>query len=143
MKFADGMTKVSEFECYEKILKAKKPQSGVPGDLPAEIVKQFSVELAGPLHKLLNKIVQSAQWPQQWKIEYITPIGKVPLPETEDDLRPISLTQFNSKVMEHFIVMWLIEVIGPKLDFRQYGGMKGNSITHYLIELEIQREGIK
>ena len=30
--------------------------------------------------------------------------------------------------------MWLLEFIGEKLDFRQYGGMKGNSISHYLIE---------
>ena len=26
------------------------------------------------------------------------------------------------------------DIIGNKIDFRQYGGMKGNSITHYLIE---------
>ena len=31
--------------------------------------------------------------------------------------------------------MWLLEIIGDKLDFRQYGGMKGNSVSHYLIEL--------
>ena len=29
---------------------------------------------------------------------------------------------------------WLLEFIGDLIDFRQYGGMKGNSITHYLIE---------
>ena len=36
--------------------------------------------------------------------------------------------------MEQFVVMWLLEVIGDKGDFRQYGGTKGNSISHYLIE---------
>ena len=59
----------------------------------------------------------------------------MPLPECEDDLRPIALTAFFSKVMEGFVVMWLLEIIGPKIDFRQYGGTKGNSISHYLIEL--------
>ena len=126
---------ISEHECFEKIVKAKKPQSGVPGDLPAQIVKEFSVELAGPLYKLLNNIIQSASWPQQWKTEFVTPIGKIPHPETEDDLRPIALTNFFSKVMEQFVVMWLLEVIGDKLDFSQYGGTKGNSVSHYLIEL--------
>ena len=126
---------ISEHECFEKIVKAKKPQSGVPGDLPAQIVKEFSVELAGPLYKLLNNVIQSASWPQQWKTEFVTPIGKIPHPETEDDLRPIALTNFFSKVMEQFVVMWLLEVIGEKLDFRQYGGTKGNSVSHYLIEL--------
>ena len=62
-------------------------------------------------------------------------IAKVSEPESEDDLRPISLTHFFSKVMEQFIVTWLLEIFGDKLDFRQYGGTKGNSITHYLIEL--------
>ena len=31
--------------------------------------------------------------------------------------------------------MWLLEFISDKIDFRQYGGSKGNSTTHYLIEL--------
>ena len=125
---------ISEHECYEKIKSAKKPQSGVPRDLPREIIKEFSVELANPLHKLLNKIVKSATWPKQWRTEYITPIGKIPQPESEDDLRPIALTAFFSKVMEQFVVMWLLEIIGDQIDFRQYGGTKGNSISHYLIE---------
>ena len=30
--------------------------------------------------------------------------------------------------------MWLLEFIEDKIDFRQYGGFKGNSITHYIIE---------
>ena len=64
----------------------------------------------------------------------MTPISKVTVPESEDDLRPISLTSFYSKVTEHFVVMWLLKYIEHKIDFRQYGGMKGNNITHYLIE---------
>ena len=126
---------ISEYDCYKKIVAAKKPQSTVPGDLPSEILKEFPVELAKPLSNLLTKIVQSAEWPQQWKIEYTTPIGKIPQPESEDDLRPIALTFFFSKVMEQFVVMWLLDIIGDKIDFRQYGGMKGNSTSHYLIEL--------
>ena len=57
------------------------------------------------------------------------------MPESEDDLRPISLTPFFSKVTEHFVVMWLLGFIAEKIDFRQYGGLKGNSITHYIIEI--------
>ena len=47
---------ISELECYEKIVAAKKPQSGVPGDLPSRIIKEFSVELAASLQSLLNNI---------------------------------------------------------------------------------------
>ena len=126
---------ISELDCYRKIIRARKPQTGVPGDLPSAVIKEFSVELAKPLQGVLNKIIQTARWPDVWKMEYVTPIGKIPQPETEDDLRPIALTPFFSKVTEQFVVQWLLDIIGDKLDLRQYGGMKGNSITHYLIEL--------
>ena len=125
---------IDEYECYERLKSTKKPKSVIPGDLPSKIVKEFMVELANPLSKIYTNIIQSAIWPQQWKVEYITPIGKIPLPLSEDDLRPIALTSFFSKVLEQFVVMWLLQFIGKKMDFRQYGGTKGNSICHYLIE---------
>ena len=121
-------------ETWQTISAAKKPHSCVPGDLPRDIIKEHSVEIATPLSKVMNTIMKTAKWPTRWKKEYITPIGKISEPETEDDLRPISLTPFFSKVTERFVVKWLLEYIGPLIDFRQYGGMKGNSITHYLIE---------
>ena len=65
----------------------------------------------------------------------MTPNPKVPSPETEDELRPISLTPFFSKVAEHYVVKCLFGYIEDKIDFRQYGGLKGNSVSHYLIEL--------
>ena len=125
---------ISEWETLEKITAAKKPKSGVPGDLPRLITKEFAVELAVPMCQILNNIFKSAQWPRSWLQEFVTPLAKIPQPESEDDLRPISLTNFFSKVAEHFVVMWLLQFIGDKLDFRQYGGIKGNSITHYIIE---------
>ena len=64
---------IAELECYEKLQKAKKPNSEVPGDLPSKIVKEFTVELASPVSKLLNNIVQSASWPEHYKVEYVTP----------------------------------------------------------------------
>ena len=97
-------------------------------------VVKFAPELASPASMIVNNIIQNCEWPDSWKLEWVTAIGKIPLPETEDDLRPISLTAFFSKVAEHFVVDWLLEYIKDKIDFRQYGGMKGNSISHYIIE---------
>ena len=84
--------------------------------------------------RIINKISSTGSWPEQWTLEHIVPVGKTPMPESEDDLRPISLSSFFSKVTEQFVVMWLMDIIKDKIDFRQYGGLKGNSITHYLIE---------
>ena len=36
--------------------------------------------------------------------------------------------------MEKFVFNWLIASIGSKLDWNQFGGQKGNSVAHYLIE---------
>ena len=55
-------------------------------------------------------------------------------PENEDQLRIISLTSFNSKLFESFVIDWLMEFVGDKLDWGQYGGIKGHSISHYLKE---------
>ena len=136
VKLNDGSTAptITEHDCYAKMRAAKKPKSVIPGDLPTAIVKEFLVELANPVAALCNNIAQNASWPEHFKVEYITPVAKIPSPLTEDDLRPIAMTSFFSKVMEQFIVGWLLETIGDKMDFRQYGGTKGNSISHYLIE---------
>ena len=98
------------------------------------MTQEFLPELAAPVSRIINSILVSGEWPSQWKLEHVIPVPKVPVPETEDDLRPISLTPFFSKVTEHFIVSWLLEFIEDQIDFRQYGGLKGNSITHYMIE---------
>ena len=125
---------VSEFDVYQKMKAAKKPRSGVPTDLPKLLTQEFLPELAAPVSRIINSILVSGEWPSQWKLEHVIPVPKVPVPETEDDLRPISLTPFFSKVTEHFVVSWLLEFIEDKIDFMQYGGLKGNSITHYIIE---------
>ena len=125
---------ISEYDCYLKLKKAKKPKSVLPGELPSAVVKEFIVELAKPYSELFNNIIQTASWPEDFKVEHVTPISKIPQPQTEDDLRPISLTAFPSKVLEQFIVEWLLDVFGHKLDFRQYGGIRGSSINHYLME---------
>ena len=134
LQCSDPPPEISEYDTYCKIRAAKKPKSGVPNDLPKVITQEFSPELSRPVCRIIRNIVKTGVWPQQWKLEYISPLGKIPQPESEDDLRPISLTAFFSKVTEHFVVMWLLEYIKDKIDFRQYGGLKGNSITHYLIE---------
>ena len=49
-------------------------------------------------------------------------------------MRIISLTNHLSKVFEKLVIKWIMFYIGDKLDRNQFGGTKGNSISHYLIE---------
>ena len=131
---------LSEHEVFARICAANKPKSGVPGDLPRKLVSEFAPELSTPMCAIVNNILKTAKqgiakWPDTWRQEFGTPLQKVTNPQTEDDLRVIYLTPFFSKVMESFVVKWLMDFIGSKIDPKQFGGLKGNSIAHYMIEL--------
>ena len=127
---------LSEVDVWQKIQKSKKPKSVVPGDIPRQIVQvqEFSPELAAPMQKIFNNIASSGHWPRTWRREYGIPLQKQANPVDEDHLRVISLTSFFSKVFERFVVSWLMHYVGNQMDWGQHGGMKGCSISHYLIE---------
>ena len=130
-----------EHQVYENIKRANKPKSGVPGDLPRKLVSEFSPEISKPICKIFNSIISHAKqgavkWPTPWKREFGTPLQKIPEPQCEDDLRVISLTSFFSKVLEKFVLQWLMFYIGERLDHKHFGGLMGNSISHYMIELK-------
>ena len=125
---------LAEHDVSEQIRKSKKPKSGVPGDLPKKVTERFHAELAKPMTKIYQKIISTKEWPAMWRTEYGIPLQKQKNPENEDQLRIISLTSFFSKNVEHFVIEWLMNYIGEKIDPNQYGGQEGNSITHYLVE---------
>ena len=131
---------VFEHDVYKRICQATKPKSGVPGDLPRKLVSEFGPELSVPVTKIFSSVLRSAsqgtgKWPSTWKQELGVPLQKTTNPQTEDDLRVISLTPFFSKVLEKFVLEWLMTYVERKLDPKQFGGLKGNSISHYLIEM--------
>ena len=126
---------LQEWQVYLKLKKAKKPNSLVPGDLPVKLVKEFVPELAAPITLIYNRITETAQYPHQWKTEYQLPIPKTNPPLSEDDVRNIASTTFFSKQYEAFISDWLFPFIDPFIDPGQCGGLKGSSITHYLVKL--------
>ena len=119
---------------YTKLSRAKKPNSSVPGDLPKKVIQQFAAMLAVPVRVIYDNITSSSVYPQQWKTEHQIPVPKVYPPLSEDDLRNIAKTPFLSKAYESFIAEWLLPIIQPFLDPGQCG-LKGFSITHYLIKL--------
>ena len=125
---------LSTYDVFKRMVKAKKPNSLVPGDLQPKLVKSFADILAGPVTKIFNQISLTSEYPKQWKVEHQIPIPKVTPPTSEDELRNISKTPFFSKVYESFLAEWLLETVEPYLDPGQCG-LRGSSITHYLIQL--------
>ncbi|KAI8507887.1 hypothetical protein Bbelb_141270 [Branchiostoma belcheri] len=56
-------------------------------------------------------------------------------PPSIKELRPISLTSLLSKVAENFICQWTLTDIIPRIDTQQFGGIKGRSTTHCLLDM--------
>ena len=126
---------LEEYQVYEKVNRAKKPHSTVPGDLKRVLVKECSEELISPVTKIYNEITRSKEFPRAWVIEQQTPIPKANPVSSIEDLRNISGTPFFSKQYESFVSDWLLPVVNPFLDPGQCGGLKKSSISHYLLKL--------
>ena len=119
----------------ENIRKANSTKGGVPGDLPVKLLKEFGPELAVPASQMFRKVAATGDWPKRWRTERGISLKKVPEPVSEEELRIISLTPFFSKTFEQITLDWLLPYISDKMDWNQYGGIRGTSVSHYLIEI--------
>ena len=110
----------------------KKPRSQVRGDIPPKLVTKYHEVLALPLVTIFRRSFEQASWPSLWKTETVTIIPKCSRPTDLSQLRNLSCTPLFSKVMESFILEKLKEEV--TLDLSQFGGIKGSSVDHFLIE---------
>ena len=136
-RMATNKPTVEQHSVYRKILRLKKPNSSVPGDIPKILLKDNPFEYAKPASIIFNKIVKTAEWPRQWVQEHITviPKSRTNPPQTEDDLRNIAKTAWMSKLCEALLGDFLLPVVEPYIDPGQCGGFRGTSVTHYLVKL--------
>ena len=121
-----------------KLLKIKKPNSSVAGDIPKKLIQEYPFLWAEPAANIFNTIIESAEWPNSWKVEHAIVLPKTETPnqvQNEDDVRTISKTNFLSKLLENLLGDWLLPIVEPFLDPGQCGGLNRSSINHYLIKL--------
>ena len=67
--------------------------------------------------------------------EHAFPLKKVQNPLSLDKVRSISKSPFLCTQFEKIVISWLMPYIEPKLDWGQYGGVGGCSVSHLMIEL--------
>ena len=106
---------LSTHDVYCRMIKAKKPNGLVPGDLPKKLVQHCASTLATPAAIIFNQITRCAEYPNRWKVEHQIALPKLFPPETEDQLRNIAKTPFLSKLYESFVGGWLLPKIKPFL----------------------------
>ena len=121
---------------YVKKLTSMKPHKAYgPDNIPSRIFKEFAFELATPAATIFNVSLLSGVMPISWKESNIIPIPKVTKPTCESDIRPISLTPCLSRVLEDFVVSWLIGDVRDKIDPLQFGCLKGTSTSYCLLDM--------
>ena len=126
---------VEEYEIFQILDKAKKKKSSVPGDMPPKLFYEASAGLAKPAALIMNNIAKTGKWPKQFQTEWGVPLQKVPNAKDESETRLISCTNKMNIILEKQVVVWLMQYVKNRLDRDQFGGKKGHSISHYLIEM--------
>ena len=84
------------------------PSSKRSSDLPTILYKNAAIFLSEPLSYLFKSSIENAEIPKCWKIAATSPIPKKSSP-TPDDIRPISLLAFPSKILEMLTSSRIIE----------------------------------
>ena len=126
-----------EIEQVEKLLMSTKINKAPgPDGIPNWVLRDLAGLIAKPVAAIFNSSVREGYVPSLWKSANITPIPKVNPPKSiQSDLRPISLTPVLAKHLEAIVGGWVLDAITSKLDSNQYGGLKGLSTTHALIDM--------
>ena len=120
-------------EVRQVLKRAKKPSSSVPGDVLPRLMKKYHHWFAVPTRKIFNAVFRSNCWPRAWKVETTVVIPKVAAPSSLSECRNISCTNFLSKVLESVLLQDLRREIPD--DPHQYGGLKGCSVDHLLVDM--------
>ncbi len=126
---------IQPYEVARKLLEIKPFKAHGPDNIPCRILKEFAYELADPVATIFNASLTSAIVPAIWKDSDIIPIPKSQPPTCEGDTRPISLTPCLAKVLEDFVVRWMITDIEGRIDPKQFGCLKGTSTTYCLLDM--------
>ena len=120
------------YQISARLRKMKKPKSRVPGDIFRQLISKYSDALAVPLFHVFGLAFKRGEWPSVWKTETVTVIPKCKRPTELSQLRNLSCTPLFSKLMESFVLDQIKKEI--KLNDTQFGGLRGSSVNHFLIE---------
>ena len=70
-------------------------------DIPAKVLNFFAKRISQPLTRIINNCLAQGLWPDVFKMEYVTPVKKVPNPKNVD-LRLIT---------QHYLIKMLDRIL--------------------------------
>ena len=118
------------------LLAVREGKSPGADDIPNWLLKDFAPVISRPIASIFNASIREGKVPLLWKCADVLPLAKTPKPKSvESDVRPISLTDVFSKVLEGFVFSWLCPIVMPYIDPHQFGGIRDSSTSHALVRL--------
>ncbi len=106
-----------------------------PDNIPNQLLKEVSQELAPALASLFNQSICTGQHPEDWRKANVSPIFKKDDKHAAANYRPVSLTCVCSKLLEHIVVSHLMGHLEEHqiLTKLQHGFRQKHSCTSQLI----------
>ena len=129
---------------YSRLSVISSSKAVGPDEIPNWVLISYAHVLALPVTSIFNASLQQASVPEVWKKADVIHVPKNKAPsDINKDFRPISLTATLSKTCERFVADWLMQLIGEKINKRQFpindnfgfGSIKKSSTTHALLSL--------
>ena len=87
-----------------RVLDTLRPTSTGLDQLPAWFLRPGALLFYKLLTYLFNLSLATSSVPDQWKQVFICPVNKAPVPKTDSDFRPISITPVLTRVIERLVV---------------------------------------
>ena len=76
-KIPEGtIPKFQPWQIKKYLDRIKTNRATIPGDIPAKIFKNFSSALCIPMTHMINHSISTGLWPDIYKTDLITPVGK-------------------------------------------------------------------
>ena len=98
-----SLSSLTEFDVYNMLDHLKPTSLGLDG-LPSWFLRVLAPVICSPLTHIFNLSLSLSTYPSQWKQAVITPLPKVPTPNSCSDFRPISITSILSRTFEKLII---------------------------------------
>ena len=106
-----------------------------PDDIHPRILHELANILSAPITILYNRSIQGEELPDDWKLQYVSPIYKKGQRSLAENYRPISLTCVLCKILESMVRSKVLShlLTNDVLSKRQYGFINGRSTTLQLL----------
>lgn len=124
---------LSTQEILASLSKLKTNSLNSPDGVPAIVLKHCAESLLEPLSAIFNNSLQSASFPDAWKVSSITPIHKAGPRRSIENYRGIAILSSMGKLFESLVYTKIADTVFDRLTPLQHGFVKKRSIATNLL----------